>query len=132
MSVIVFCEDEEVIVKLIRIAMRSTPHEVHIARDGREGLALVERLVPDLIFTDVAMPGLDGYGFITALTERPDLARIPVIVVSASAQRIQQEEALRRGAAGFLAKPFGPAELRQRVEAELAALGPREGSTHGG
>ncbi len=129
---IVFCEDEEVIVKLISIAMRSTPHEVRIARSGDEGLALIERLVPDLVVTDIAMPGLDGYELIAALKSRPRLAHIPVIVASASAQRAQQDEALLRGAVGFLAKPFGPAELRRRVDQELAAIRRRGVRTHAG
>ncbi len=111
--------------KLIRIAMRSTPHELHIARDGSEGLALIERLVPDLVVTDVRMPGLEGYELIAALKARPRLAHIPVIVLSASAQRVEQDEALRRGAIRFLAKPFGSAELRRVIAEELAAVRPR-------
>lgn len=119
---IVFCEDDEVIVKLIRFVMRSTPHEVHIARDGAQGVELVERLVPDLVFTDVTMPVLDGCGLIAELKARPALAHIPIIVLSASAQPAQRNEALRLGATGFLGKPFGSSELRRRVDEELAAI----------
>jgi len=55
-SRLVFCEDEVQIQKLIRIAMRTTAHEIHIAVDGRDGLALIERIRPDAVFTDVSMP----------------------------------------------------------------------------
>ncbi len=132
MSVVVFCEDQELIVKLIRVAMRSTAHVVHVASSGSEGLALIERLVPDLVFTDIAMPDLDGYALIAALKERPAVANVRVIVMSASVQRAQQDEAFRRGAAGFLAKPFGPAELRRRVDEELLAIPPKDASVHVG
>ena len=54
MAKIVFCEDEERIQKLIRAMLRATSHEVYMASDGIEGLALIERERPDLIFTDVS------------------------------------------------------------------------------
>lgn len=122
MSRLVFCEDEAQIQKLIRIAMRSTAHEVHIAVDGQEGLELIERLRPDVIFTDVAMPRLNGFELAGALRARPELAGIPIVFITASVQRSEQEDAFRHGAAAVIAKPFGAAELREKVDAILAGL----------
>lgn len=122
MSRLVFCEDEVQIQKLIRIAMRSTAHEVHIAVDGRDGLALIDRIRPDAVFTDVAMPNLNGFELADALRARPDLAGIPIIFVTASVQRSEQEDAFSHGAAAVISKPFGAAELRQKVDAILAGL----------
>lgn len=99
--------------------MRATAHEVHIANDGTEGLALVERLVPDVLFTDVAMPGLSGYQLADAIRARPHLAHIPIVLITASEPRLQREDAYRHGAVGILAKPFGLAELRAVVEESL-------------
>jgi CheY-like chemotaxis protein len=118
-SRLVFCEDEATIRKVISFAMRASSHEVYMATDGIEGLALVERLVPDVVFTDVAMPGLSGYELADAIRANPILAHIPIVFVTASVQRSERDEAYRHGAAGILAKPFGPAELRAKVEALL-------------
>ena len=101
--------------KLLQTALRSTSHEVHIADNGADGLALIERTSPDVVFTDVAMPEMDGFQLADALRLRPELAHIPVVFMTASAQREQVEEAFRRGAAGHLAKPFTMAELRARI-----------------
>ena len=115
MAKVVFCEDNPTIQKMIRVALRSTPHDIYISEDGMDGLELIEREHPHVIFTDVLMPRLDGLGLTDAVKSRPDLAHIPIILVSASAQRIQLEEGLRHGAADYLTKPFSPGELRAKV-----------------
>ena len=60
MAKIVFCEGNPSVQKMLQVALRSTPHQLHIASDGLEGLALIEREHPDLVLSDVSMPGLDG------------------------------------------------------------------------
>jgi CheY-like chemotaxis protein len=120
---IVFCEDDPMIQKLIRAAMRGSGHEVHVAVDGEEGLALVRSVRPDLIFSDVSMPKLDGYQLGDALKASPDTAGIPLVFVTASVQRAQVAEAERHGGAGVLPKPFTMAELRRRVADLLPAAG---------
>jgi CheY-like chemotaxis protein len=118
-STIVFCEDDPVIQKLIRIATRSLPHQVHIVADGNAGLTLIEQHVPAAVFTDVSMPGLSGMQLLDVLKQRADLAHIPVVLVTASVQRADMEDGLRRGATDYLSKPFGPAELRAKIEQVL-------------
>jgi CheY-like chemotaxis protein len=114
-SRVVFCEDDPMIRKLVQTAMRSTSHEVRIAENGKEGLALIERLRPDVVFTDVAMPEMDGFEMADAIRATPELAHIPIVFMTASVQREQIEECFRHGAAGHLAKPFSMTELRARV-----------------
>jgi CheY-like chemotaxis protein len=123
MAKIVFCEDDPMIQKVIRAAMRDTGHEVHMAVDGEEGLALVRSVRPDLVFSDVSMPKLDGYQLGDALKASPDTAGIPIVFVTASVQRAQIAEAERHGGAGVLPKPFTMAELRKRVADLLPAAG---------
>ena len=124
MACLVFCEDEPSIRRLIHAALRSTLHQLHFAPDGAAGLALIERVLPDLVFTDLQMPNLDGFGLIDLLKTRPRLARIPVVVITASAQRSQIEEIYARGAVAVITKPFSPADLRALVERLLAAPQP--------
>jgi CheY-like chemotaxis protein len=117
MATIVFCEDDPTIQKLIRVTLRTTPYDVHVAADGIAGLALIERVRPEVVFADVAMPGLDGLQLVSALKAGPHLAHIPVVMLTALVQREQKEEADRQGVAGYLTKPFSPAELRASVDA---------------
>jgi CheY-like chemotaxis protein len=114
-SRIVFCEDDPMIRKLVQTALRSTAHDIHIAENGRAGLALIGSVRPDVVFTDVAMPEMDGFEMADAMRSVPDLAHIPVVFMTASVQREQIDECFRHGAAGHLAKPFTMSELRARV-----------------
>jgi CheY-like chemotaxis protein len=113
---IVFCEDDPAIGKLVRVALRPSGHEVYLAVDGEAGLALIEDVRPDLIFTDVAMPRLDGLQLADRLKERPHLSHIPVVLLTASVQRTQVEEGYRHGVTAHLAKPFGAQELVAMVD----------------
>ena len=115
MSRVVFCEDDPMIRKLVQTALRATSHDVQIAENGKAGLALIARLRPDVVFTDVAMPVMDGFELADAMHAMPDLAHIPIVFLTASVQREQIEECFRHGAVGHLAKPFTMAELRVRV-----------------
>jgi CheY-like chemotaxis protein len=114
-SRVVFCEDDPMIRKLVQSALRSTSHEVHVAEDGRLGLDLIKRVRPDVVFSDVSMPEMDGFELADAMHALPDLAHIPIVFMTASVQRQQIDECFRHGAAGHLAKPFTMAELRARV-----------------
>ncbi len=106
MAKIVFCEDDPSVQKLIRLALRSTPHDIYLAGNGAEGLNLIERELPQVVFTDISMPELDGLQLIQKLKARAHLKHIPVVVVTASVQPDQIEEVYRYGVADILAKPF--------------------------
>ncbi|HEX3641407.1 MAG TPA: response regulator [Ktedonobacteraceae bacterium] len=119
MAKIVFCEDEKMLQKLFRAFLRSTEHEVYIASNGIEGLALIEREHPDLILTDVSMPDLDGFALAAAIRANPILAAIPIIFVTGFAQKQDKEEAARYAPISYLVKPFTRATLRDTIEAVL-------------
>jgi len=101
--------------KLVETALRSSTHDVHLAGDGKEGLELIARLRPDVVFSDVAMPQMNGFELADAIRARPDIAHIPIVFMTASVQREQIDECFRHGGAGHLAKPFTMAELRARI-----------------
>lgn len=109
---IVFCEDDPAIQKLVRVALRSVTRQLLIADNGRDGLALVERARPAVVFTDVAMPEMSGIELCRAIKGTPALAAIPVVLVTASAQRSEVEAGMRCGAAEVLVKPFAVDYLR--------------------
>ena len=116
MARVVFVEDDPSIRKLVQAALRSTGHELHLAVNGREGLELVGRARPDVVFTDVAMPEMSGMELADAMRADPALRHIPIVFVTASLQREQVERYFKHGAAAYLAKPFSTKELRERVD----------------
>ena len=121
MAKLVFCEDEEKIQKLISFILRSSPYEIYLASDGLEGLAIIERERPNLIFADVSMPHCDGFKMADRLKAKPELARIPLVFMTAFAQASDIEEGYRHGAIGYLVKPFGPIDLREQIEVFLGS-----------
>jgi two-component system cell cycle response regulator DivK len=120
MARIVFCEDQEQIRKVIELSMRATGHTIEITTNGREGLAAIERLAPDLIVTDLAMPEMTGFALADAIRARALFRHIPIMFITASVQRGEVAAFKSHGAAGYLAKPFSPRDLRAKIDALLA------------
>ncbi|MFN2520593.1 MAG: PleD family two-component system response regulator [Candidatus Limnocylindria bacterium] len=117
MGSLVFCEDDPMIRRLIEAALGNTRHHIRVAPDGKACLALIQQERPDVVFTDVSMPMMDGLQLADTIRAMPDLADVPIVVMTARVQREQMDEYVRHGASDVLAKPFTMAELRQRVEA---------------
>lgn len=90
------------------------------AADGHEALERARTNVPDLIITDVMMPGLDGHAFSQALKADPVLDHIPVVMLTAKATSEDEAAGLDTGADAFLAKPFNPRALQAHVRNLLA------------
>lgn len=91
------------------------------AADGEEALRVVGTFRPELIVLDVMMPRKDGYTVAEAIRSDPDLARIPIIMLSAKAQDTDVEQGLASGANLYLTKPFEPDALLETVAQCLTA-----------
>jgi signal transduction histidine kinase len=98
----------------------SARHEVEAVADGEAALDAAMKRRPDLVLTDIMMPGLDGFGLIKAIRGCEGLRDLPVIVLSARAGEESSIEGLSAGADGYLTKPFSARELSARVDAALA------------
>jgi len=90
-------------------------YQVTAARDGVEGLALATKLEPDLIVTDVMMPGMSGDALLAAVRTEPRLDATPVLLLSARAGEEFRTKLLREGAQDYLTKPFSAEEFRARA-----------------
>ncbi len=93
---------------------------VQVAADGLEALATIRREPPDLVLSDVMMPGLDGFGLLRAVRGDASLSEIPFVLLSARAGEEATSEGLSAGADDYLVKPFSARDLVVRVAARLA------------
>jgi len=93
--------------------------QVDTASHGRAALELIRERKPDLLLSDVMMPGLDGFGLLRELRADPKLRNLPVILLSARAGEDARVEGLDAGADDYLTKPFSARELMARVNANL-------------
>jgi signal transduction histidine kinase len=94
-------------------------YEVEAVPDGEAALAAARRRAPDLVLSDVMMPGLDGFGLLRALRADPALRELPVLLLSARAGEEARVEGMDAGADDYLTKPFSARELLARVGANL-------------
>ena len=97
----------------------SERYRVHAVANGNDAVEAAHELNPDLILTDVMMPGLDGFGVLRAIRETPETKSKPVILLSARAGEESRVEGLQAGADDYLVKPFTARELMARVGAHL-------------
>ncbi|MDQ0982950.1 SpoIIE family protein phosphatase [Streptomyces sp. V2I9] len=100
--------------------LRGAGHQVLAVADGLEALDRVRADLPELVISDVMMPGLDGLRLVTALREDPRTATVPVLLLSARAGQEASIEGFDAGADDYLVKPFAATELLARVRAVVA------------
>jgi DNA-binding response OmpR family regulator len=117
--VVLVADDEEDILALIAFSLERSGYTVILARDGEEALALARDERPDLAVLDVTMPKLDGFELTRRLRTDEATSRMPIILLTASAQDADVQRGFDVGADDYLRKPFSPQELRARVQAIL-------------
>ncbi|GAB4550773.1 MAG: hypothetical protein Fur0016_05860 [Anaerolineales bacterium] len=104
---ILVVEDVANVLELLEVTLRFKGYEVASARNGLEGLEMVEKVKPVLIITDILMPKMDGYAFVQKLRTNPATRRIPVIFLSATYVTPEDKKfALSLGATRFIEKPI--------------------------
>lgn len=104
-------------------------HRVTAVGDGDRALAAVRSVAPDLVISDVMMPGTDGLRLVAALRADPRTAALPVLLLSARAGREDAIDGFESGADDYLVKPFAAADLLARVRAALRLARLRERHT---
>jgi DNA-binding response OmpR family regulator len=109
----------------------ASSYEVEAVADGAAALEAARTSPPDLVLTDVAMPGVDGFALLAALRADPATSAVPVIFLSARAGEEARLEGLAAGADDYLAKPFAARELLARVSAHVATARARRCALEG-
>ncbi len=119
MGIIQIIEDEPDHARLLDLALRRARYRTNTARDGRIGLADVQRLRPALVLLDVMLPGLDGHELCRQLKADPKTRAVPVIMMSALGTEDHRIKGFELGVDDYVTKPFSPKEVVARVQAVL-------------
>ena len=119
MPKVLIADDEPRIRRLWAVNLLVRSYDVVEASNGRECLNLVEVEKPDVILLDLTMPVLSGWGVLELLHGKPEISRIPIIILTGWADAEIKEKARSLGASGALVKPFGVEELLFTIEMTL-------------
>jgi two-component system sensor histidine kinase/response regulator len=118
MKSILLIEDDSITRKLVAAALSSS-YQVIIAEDGAEGLELAHQHIPDLIISDMSMPGLDGISLLRNLRADESTKTIPLLFLTGQDNYSTIRTAMSLGADDYLLKPFDLADLRAAIKATL-------------
>jgi len=122
---ILIVEDEKDIRDLVRYHLEQEGFSVLEAEESELALALVRRERPALVVLDVMLPGMSGLDICRAIRLDEEIARVPIVMLTARAAEVDKVVGLEIGADDYVTKPFSPRELVARVKAVIRrALGP--------
>lgn len=116
---ILLIEDNEDVRENTAEILGLAQYQVYTAKNGKEGVEMVQKEQPDLIICDIMMPVLDGYGVLHMLSKNEKTASIPFIFLSAKAERTDLRKGMELGADDYLTKPFDDVELLNAIESRL-------------
>jgi two-component system, OmpR family, phosphate regulon response regulator PhoB len=116
---ILVVEDERDIAALVAYHLTKEGYRVRTAEGGQEALEAVTAEKPDLMILDLMLPGFSGYEVLQELRRRPEMAEVPVVVLTARRDEADRVKGLELGADDYVTKPFSPRELVLRVSAVL-------------
>ena len=119
-SKILVADDDRIVRRIVVAKLTGLGYEVTEAQDGQEALRLLEEgYVPDLVITDSLMPRKNGLELVRGIRSSPDLAALPVIMLTSRQNERDVIEGLETGLDDYVTKPFSPDELAARVRTVL-------------
>lgn len=104
-------DDEPNLLLAVEACLRAEGFDVTTARSGREALLSIAQTVPDLIVSDIRMPGMSGYELAQQLRSSPRTSLVPVVFLTAKGEMSDRIKGFRAGVDAYLTKPFEPDEL---------------------
>lgn len=114
---ILVVDDDQDELLFLTTALREVGHEVLVAEDSPTAQKLLASEIPDLVITDIMMPGESGYSLLSSIKDNPLFSETPVIVTTALDEEL---EVLNMGATAYLGKPFDAEDLLEEVDRALA------------
>jgi len=113
---ILLVDDDQSLLRALRIGLSARGYEVVLARSGQEGVTQVSLTSPDVVVLDLGLPDMDGVEVCRRVRQ---WSEVPIIVLSAAGSEDRKVEALDAGADDYVTKPFGMAELEARLRVAL-------------
>ena len=115
-------DDEPKLLRAIALDLKGEGYDVSTARSGNEALVSVAQRLPDLIVSDIRMPGMDGYALARRLRQNQSTALIPIVFLTAKDTTEDRIEGFRTGVDAYLTKPFEPDELLAVIASILSRV----------
>jgi twitching motility two-component system response regulator PilG len=112
---VLLVDDTRTLLSLIQVYLMGWGIEFVVAKDGTEGLERAREHRPDLVISDVRMPGLDGFELCAAIRADPALHEIPIVLLTSLADEASRKKGKLVGATAFLTKPVSVEDLRNTV-----------------
>jgi len=119
-SNVLIAEDNTINRELLRELLEARGHSVIEACNGQEALDALEQTQPDILLLDINMPVMDGLAAVRKIRENPQLARLPIVAVTANAMLGERENILNAGFDGYLSKPINARVLAEEMERLLS------------
>jgi DNA-binding response OmpR family regulator len=114
---VLFVEDDPSVAQMYKLKLELDGYDVEVASDGEKALEIARRDRPDIIFLDIRLPKLDGFGVLEALRGEPKTERLPVVILSNYSERQLIDRGLKLGALDYLIKTqTTPAHLSSGLE----------------
>ena len=117
MPTVLLIDDDTTLLDVLSLPFEDAGYRVEVARDGVVGLAAIRELCPDVVISDVNMPGIDGFSLCRKL--RAEKNYVPLLLLTSRDDEIDETLGLELGADDFIAKPFSTRVLLARVAALL-------------
>jgi CheY-like chemotaxis protein len=121
---ILLVEDNPASLELMRYLLASAGHETLLATNGQEAIQHLAAALPDLVVTDIQMPGLDGYELLAHIRADLRLRALRVIALTAYSMPGDRERVMSAGFDGYMSKPIDPETILQDVQTYLSAHRP--------
>src|SRR5512141_480112 len=114
-SLVLIVDDEYIGRETLQSVLEGEGYELEMAENGLQAIEKARQLLPDVILLDVMMPGMTGFEVCERIRSDPQVAEIPIIILTALDDRESLLTALKAGADDFITKPFDRFELRARL-----------------
>ncbi len=120
MTRVLIVDDNPVNLRVCRLILERQGYDVTTETDPMSALAILQQQLPDLLITDLMMPGIDGIELTRRTRALPNAAAMPIIMLTARGEDADQSLAMDAGANAYLTKPVSSGTLNNAVEAVLA------------
>ncbi len=112
-------DDSPTVLRLMSHFLENEGYETYLAQSGEEALKMLEKITPDMVLTDLHMPGMSGIALCRAIKQLPKTRNVPVVLVTTAKAIARLKEALDSGASDYILKPFQQDELLARVRSHI-------------